>query len=199
MNFRFVFLILWSLHSAAYTQKSEPDFFEDVPIYTSLSEAVKNPLTVRRLSLVKAKLTQFPKEIFEFENLEELDLSRNNIRDIPPQIEKLKKLRVLNLSKNKIESMPEEIGKLKKLVKLDVSRNPLLRLPYALGECKSLEHLLVWDTNLSDLPASLNHLENLKEIDLRVILFSRQEMQRLSESFPKIKIHFSGECQCGPY
>lgn len=179
--------------------QTDKDFFQDVPVYTSVKEAAKNPLAVRRLSLVKMKLSKIPPEIFEMENLEELDLSRNRIREVPPAIGQLRKLRVLKLSKNQIESLPDEMGQLRRLEILDISRNPLYRLPESLGSCTALRQILAWDTNLTGLPATLNQLENLQEVDLRVILFSREDMQRLTEAFPRIKIHFSGECHCGPY
>jgi Leucine-rich repeat (LRR) protein len=179
--------------------QTDADFFQDVPVYTSIKEAAKNPLAVRRLSLVKMKLNKIPPEVFDMENLEELDLSRNRIREVPPAIGQLRKLRVLKLSKNQIENLPDELGQLRRLEILDVSRNPLFRLPESLGSCTALRQILAWDTNLTGLPASLNQLENLQEVDLRVILFSREDMQRLTEAFPRIKIHFSGECHCGPY
>lgn len=179
--------------------QADTDFFQDVPVYTSIREAAKNPLAVRRLSLVKMKLSKIPPEVFDMENLEELDLSRNRIRDVPPAIGQLRKLRVLKLSKNQIETLPDELGQLRHLEILDVSRNPLFRLPESLGGCTALRQILAWDTNLTGLPATLNQLENLQEVDLRVILFSREDMQRLTETFPRIKIHFSGECHCGPY
>lgn len=199
--FPHLFLLLlcapWNLiHTTA---QSPEDYFQDVPVYTSLKEALKNPLAVRRLSLVKQKLTKIPPELFELENLEELDLSRNQLCEVPPHIGQLEKLRVLKLYKNRIELLPDEIGRLHRLEYLDVSRNPLLRLPETLGQCRALRQILAWDTNLTTLPASLNELENLQEVDLRVILFSREDMQKLSEGFPKFKIHFSGECHCGPY
>ncbi|MCS6981531.1 MAG: leucine-rich repeat domain-containing protein [Flavobacteriales bacterium] len=179
--------------------QDEGGYFQDVPVYTSLREALRSPLAVRRLSLTRQKLTRIPPEVFELENLEELDLSRNKIREIPPAIGQLKKLRILRLQKNQIETLPEEMGQLRKLEFLDISRNPLLRLPESLGQCAALRQIMAWDTNLSDLPLSLNQLEQLEEVDLRAILFSRQEMQRLTESFPRVRLHFSGECQCGPY
>lgn len=197
-----IFPFLWGLLAIlaiSACAQSDDTFFQDVPVYTSLKEAVKNPMAVRRLSLVKMKLGKVPSEIFEMENLEELDLSRNRIRVLPPAIAQLRKLRILKLQKNQLESLPEETGQLRRLEILDVSRNPLYRLPESLGKCSSLRQILAWDTNLSDLPATLNQLENLQEIDLRVILFSREDMQRLSEAFPRIRIHFSGECHCGPY
>lgn len=199
MKLRPVALFLGALLLPTLHAQDEGAYFQDVPVYTSLREAMRSPLAVRRLSLNRQKLTRIPAEVFELENLEELDLSRNKIREIPPAIGQLKKLRILRVQKNQIETLPEEIGRLRRLEFLDVSRNPLLRLPESLGQCTALRQIMAWDTNLTDLPLSLNQLEKLEEVDLRAILFSRQEMQRLTESFPRVRLHFSGECQCGPY
>eukprot|EP01034_Spumella_vulgaris_P013043 gene13043-16634_t len=105
------------------------DYYQDVPIWTDLKEALKTPKAIKRLSLAKMKLKEIPMEVFELENLEELDLSRNQIRDIPPQIRNLKKLRVLDISRNKLETLPNEMGYLKNLQKLDAGRNELFSIP----------------------------------------------------------------------
>jgi len=194
-----IYIALIVCQGMAYAQTGKEDIFQDVPVYTDLKIAAKNPLAIKRLHLAKTNLSKVPEEIFLFKNLEELDLSKNKIKKVPPEIGELKKLVVLNLSKNKIEELPDEIGNLHRLVKLDVSRNDLFKLPDSIGNCESLEVLHVWDTNLSDLPDSLREIKSLKEIDMRVIVFSMAQIQYINERFPGITIYFSGDCHCGPY
>ena len=62
----------------------------------------------------------------------------------------------------------------------------------------SLEKLDLWENNLSGLPSTLKKLPNLKEIDLRVILFSDATKWILKEMLPGVIIHFSHDCNCGP-
>lgn len=174
------------------------DYFQDVPVWTDLKEALKTPKAIKRLSLAKMKLKEVPMEVFELENLEELDLSRNHLRDIPPQIRNLKKLRVLDISRNKIETLPSEIGYLKNLERLEAGRNELFSIPETVGNCESLEILSLWENNLSTLPESLKKIPHLKEIDLRIIIFSDASKFMIQEMLPGVTIHFSYNCNCGP-
>lgn len=190
----FIFLFFSGLSALAQT----PEYFQDVPVWTDLDEALKTPKAIKRLNLSKSKLREIPAGVFELVNLEELDISKNQLKSLPPEIKLLRKLKVLNVSKNKLEGLPNEIGELKNLERLDASRNDLFTLPDSLGNCESLEILSFWENNLSTLPSSLKKIPNLKEIDLRVIVFSEATRWMLTDMLPGVKIHFSNECNCGP-
>lgn len=173
-------------------------YFQDVPVWTDLAEALKTPKAIRRLDLSKTKLKKIPMEVFQLYNLEELNLSKNQITSIPPEIKNLKKLRVLNISRNKIDALPPEIGQLKNLEKLDAGRNELFSLPSEIGGCESLEIILLWENNLSGLPESLKKITTLKEIDMRNIMISDPMRAMMQEMLPGVTIHFSSNCNCGP-
>lgn len=191
-------LLLFCLSGLGTLHAQTGDYFQDVPIWTDLKEALKTPKAIKRLSLAKTRLKDIPLEVFELENLEELDLSRNQIREIPPQIRNLKKLRVLDISRNKLESLPSEIGYLKNLERLEAGRNNLFSIPESIGGCQSLEVLSLWENNLSTLPETLKKIPSLKEIDLRIIMFSDGSKFILQEMLPGVTIHFSYNCNCGP-
>lgn len=192
-------LLILVLVLGTVTLRAQPgDYFRDVPVWTDLKEALKTPKAIKRLSLAKTKLKEVPMEVFQLENLEELDLSRNRIRELPPQIRNLKKLRVLDISRNKLEALPDEIGQLKNLEKLDAGRNELFNIPESIGGCESLEKLSLWENNISMLPESLKKIPHLKEIDLRVIIFSDGTKIILQEMLPGVTILFSYNCNCGP-
>ena len=182
-----------------YTAYAQPeDSFRDVPVWTDLKAALENPRAVRRLSLAKTKLRTIPPEVFELYNLEELDLSKNQIKKLPPEIAKLRKLRFLDISKNKLEDLPKEIGELKNLEILMAGKNNIYRLPDEIGGCTSLESISLWDNNLTGLPVSMKTLPNLKEVDLRVTLFSDAAKAMIKEMLPGVNVQFSNECNCGP-
>ena len=111
------------------------------PVFDNLQEALKEPEKVIRLHLVKQKLSEFPREIYQFKNLQELDLSKNHIKELPDSIGELQKLQVLNLSKNNLELLPAAIGKLKDLRKLVVNQSSLTALPAAIGDLENLRVL----------------------------------------------------------
>lgn len=188
-------MFVWGMGSV---RAQTGDYFQDVPVWTDLEEALKTPKAIKRLSLAKMKLKEIPMEVFTLENLEELDLSRNQIREIPPQIRNLKKLRVLDISRNKLETLPTEMGQLKSLEKLEAGRNELFSIPESMGNCENLETLSLWENNLSTLPESLKKIPGLKEIDLRIIIFSDATKFMLQEMLPGVTIHFSFNCNCGP-
>ena len=51
--------------------------------FTNLEDALKNPESVKFLSLSKNRLKTFPVEIMKFSNLEYLDLSKNKLTTLP--------------------------------------------------------------------------------------------------------------------
>jgi Leucine-rich repeat (LRR) protein len=164
--------------------------------FTSIAEAMKNPDKVIKLELRRKKLKEFPKEIFQFKNLQYLDLSKNSIVEIPPAISELKDLQILILSKNEIESLPKEIGDLKALQYLNLNQNELSSLPPQIGGLTNLKNLDLWSNNIDKYPAEMKNLKNLELLDVRVILIPDAEQERLQSLLPKTKIYFSPYCKC---
>ncbi|MCS7073707.1 MAG: leucine-rich repeat domain-containing protein [Bacteroidia bacterium] len=122
--------------------------------FTSLEEATKTPDKVYKLTLRDQKLTEFPKEILLFKNLQVLDLSYNKLTTLPPEVYKLKNLQELNLYRNRIQSLPSEIGDLSNLEHFYIGKNRIVMFPV---EILGLQRLKVFDI-------SSNHL-TLHEID----------------------------------
>lgn len=191
-------LILYVIAGGTLQAQTRGDFYQDVPVWTDLTEAMKTPKAIRRLDLSKTKLREIPADVFELYNLEELVLAKNQLKAIPPDIKRLKNLRVLDLSRNKLESLPPEIGQLKNLEKLELGHNDLYVLPVEIGDCQSLEYLSIWENNITSLPATLKKITVLKEIDLRNIVISDPSQQMMQEMLPGVKIHFMSNCHCGP-
>lgn len=165
--------------------------------YTDLAAAMKEPEKVVKLVLRRQKLKAFPKEIWSFPNLQYLDLSKNQITEFPDSLGQLKNLQVLHLSKNKIESLPRELGDLVNLVILDINQNELVMLPPQIGKLKKLQYLDLWSNNISTFPEELKEIQdNLKVLDLRVILINYDQQDRIRKLLPKTTIYFSPPCHC---
>jgi Leucine-rich repeat (LRR) protein len=167
------------------------------PVFDNLAEALREPEKVVRLHLVKQKITEFPKEIFQFPNLQELDLSRNRIKELPDSIGNLKNLQVLNLSRNQLEVLPSSIGKLINLRKLTVNQNSLTALPPAIGDLQNLRVLDLWSNDISFWPEQMADLKKLRYMDLRVILIDGEMQKKIQDMLPSTKIDFSPDCNCG--
>ncbi|HET6990070.1 MAG TPA: leucine-rich repeat domain-containing protein, partial [Bacteroidia bacterium] len=116
--------------------------------YTDLASAMKEPEKVVKLVLRKQKYKEFPKEIWNFPNLQYLDLSKNQITEFPDSLGKLKSLQVLHLSRNKIEALPRELGDCQNLVILDINQNELTMLPPQIGKLKKLKYLDLWGNSI---------------------------------------------------
>jgi len=163
---------------------------------TSLEEALKNPDQVIKLELRKKKLKAFPKEIFQFKNLQYLDLSKNYITEIPAEIKELTNLQYLSVARNNIIELPNEIGALKNLYFLNVNQNDLEALSPAIGDLENLRNLDLWSNNLSRFPEEMKNLKSLKIMDLRVIMIPDAEQTRIQSLLPHTKIYFSPYCKC---
>ena len=162
----------------------------------SLAEAEKNPESVIKLVLRKQKLKEFPKEIFQFKNLQYLDLGKNSIKEIPDSIQLLSNLQHLDISRNKLERVSMKIGDLKKLYYLNLNNNNLEFLPPQIGNLEKLRILDLWSNNLEDVPETISNLKNLQILDLRVILFSEGKQQTIQSYVPNSTVHFSPSCNC---
>jgi Leucine-rich repeat (LRR) protein len=165
-------------------------------IYRSLASAMENPDKVFRLNLSKKQLADFPNEVLQFKNLEELDLSKNKIKEIPPGIGLLTNLKRINLSMNKLEKLPDEIGNLTNLVYLGLNRNRIEELPATIGNLENLEVLELWDNELYNIPDEISQLKKLKVLELRGILFSDEEGARIDSLLPNTKVMMSPTCNC---
>ena len=171
-------------------------FYSDTTFY-SLEAAKRDPITVEYLILQKKKMTKYPDSLFIFQNLLELDLSKNKIDLIGPEIGELPPLFKLNLHGNELSRIPPQIGKVKSLRELDLSKNKIKFLPETIGELQDLEVLRVYANPLEDLPSGIFQLNNLKEIDLRQMDLPKETLITLRESLPEVKILYSKDCGCG--
>ncbi|MFN0200791.1 MAG: leucine-rich repeat domain-containing protein, partial [Bacteroidia bacterium] len=91
--------------------------------YYSLEEAMADPGKVYKLCLKDKNLTQVPKEVFYFTNLQVLNLSENKIKALPAELGHLKNLQVLNIYDNKVKMLPPEMQELTNITDLYLSQN----------------------------------------------------------------------------
>lgn len=171
--------------------------FDTVPTY-NLQQALKqNPLKVYRLSLKKMKLTELPIAIFSFKNLQYLDLQKNKLKVFPINIQNFTYLQELNLSHNNIEIITEGLGQLLHLKKFTANNNQIVSLPKEIKHLKKLKYIDIWGNDIGSLPYEIQELkDNLIEIDMRVILMSKEENKKIKTLLPNTKIRFSKSCNC---
>jgi Leucine-rich repeat (LRR) protein len=189
------FLILFSYSVQA--QLLDSIAIDTIRSYSLQSALKEDPLKVYKLVIKKKKLTEIPQEIYQFKNLNILDLSKNKIKEFPIELGQLQYLQKLILSSNKITNIPKELGLLRHLKELYLNQNKVTALPPEIKNLKKLKIIDLWGNDIGFLPYEISELKNtLEEIDMRVILMSSKEHKKIKSLLPNTKIKFSKSCNC---
>lgn len=132
----------------------------------NLDEAFQNPLLVKKLVLLRQRLTELPSDIHLFANMRDLILDGNVLTRLPDEIGHLKQLRKLSARFNAIDELPETIEHLKMLEELHLDYNRLEELPPQIGQLENLRFLNLSNNFLSKIPPEIGNLERLVELDV---------------------------------
>ena len=191
-----IFFVLFAIN--AKSQLLSLEALDTMPNYNLEKALEQDPLKVYQLNLKKNKLTVLPDEIFQFENLQVLNLKSNKFETFPKNVTNFKYLQVLNITANKIQTIPKELGQLIYLKQFIAASNDISSITSEIKKLKELTLLNLWGNNISHLPIEIQDLkDNLKEIDMRVIVMNNTEHKKIQELLPKTKIRFSESCGCG--
>ncbi|MCP4132283.1 MAG: WGR domain-containing protein [bacterium] len=125
-----------------------------------LKKKLENPEKVKTLTL--SDLSAFPKEIFAFTNLRELNCTDCNFKSIPKEIGRLKELKQLDLQRCGLTELPNEIGQLEKLETLKLYQNSIYVLPDSLKNCKKLDVVSLENNPLSSVRKDFTSWEKVK-------------------------------------
>lgn len=170
-----------------------------VEVYTSMTRAKSEPLSVVHLDLSRQKIKTLPEEIIEFKNLRYLDVSNNRIEELPDFIFSLPKLEELDATSNKLYDLPFSIENAKKLKILKAGNNPIQSIPYTINGALNLEQLNLVHTEIKIFPKELSALTYLIMLELRGVDVSEEQQEVLKGYFPNAKIYFTNGCHCGPF
>lgn len=191
-------ILLFSLCLSLHAQLLSPQELSQMPEYTSLDEALKNPESVYRLKLKgQKKWDSIPEKLFKLKNLQELTIIRSGVMKVNRNISQLQNLQYLDISRNRLVSLPNELTQLSELKTLIINRNMIETLPDSIGNLKKLEKIDAWDNRLYVFPKSISKLaETLKEVDLRQIPLREEELVDMEHLLPKTKIFYTSLCEC---
>ncbi|UKN03590.1 leucine-rich repeat domain-containing protein [Paracrocinitomix mangrovi] len=171
-------------------------FGQKYKMYGSLEEALTAPVdSVYRLDLSKGKLTEVPKEIYRFKNLQELNLSKNKLTSLPDDM-KFSDLRILDVSRNKFEKFPAAICQNTALRNLFMGKNEIESIPDCIGDLQDLQVFDIWFNPLDGLPETMSKLRNLRSLDLSGINFTKDEQLKITNLIPWVQIEFDTACNC---
>lgn len=188
-----LFLFTISLFVGTRSIGQTTNFNQLTKVYTSLKEALKEPLKVYRLNLSGLPVDSFPIDLSKFKNLEHLYLNYDHLEFIPKEIADLQNLKVLQLNGDNFKTLPPEFSKLKNLQeiylnadkKIDLSQNvkvlsnlPKLRILHLEGDNLSslppnfsmlshLEKLYLGNNKFTSVPLQIKDIKTLKYLDIR--------------------------------
>lgn len=135
----------------------------DISVFNRINEDYQDVVI---LKLTSCNLEIIPSVIFNFTNLQKLNLKNNKINHIPEEITKLVNLKSLNLKNNKISVIPQYITSLTNLRRLYLGNNQLETIPENIIELTKLEHLMLEKNNICKLPNCIDLLRKLENFSL---------------------------------
>ena len=153
------------------------------------------------------RLTEFPVDILELENLTELNLSGNDIRAIPEEIVHLNRLETLSLARNRNIRLPPNLAKLTSLRTLQLSATSAydpgrLPIPPSVVSLDISSNVSLLAADIVDIVRRCEHLRSLNvfgsSVDLRVLRAAAPELSFLSavvgsEKLPSCDLHLLAE------
>jgi hypothetical protein len=132
------------------------------------AKPIKNPAKVSKIEWIDQKISSIPAQLYQCQNLKELNLNFNNLEFLPDDISRFQNLSSLNLNNNKLLALPSTIGSLSKLQYLSLTYN-----------------------NLQYLPNEISFLRNLKILHLEGNPIQEPEIARIDSLLPNTRIYFS--------
>uniref|UniRef100_A0A671N793 Leucine-rich repeat-containing protein 1-like n=1 Tax=Sinocyclocheilus anshuiensis TaxID=1608454 RepID=A0A671N793_9TELE len=145
-----------------------------------------NLTKLRKLGLSDNEIQRLPGDIANFNQLVELDISRNGKKPfalsdhclitvlhvcekhwppiLPESFPELQSLTCLSINDISLQALPDNIGNLCNLVSLELRENLLTYLPESLSQLHKLEELDVGSNELYNLPETIGCLVSLKDL-----------------------------------
>eukprot|EP01080_Neovahlkampfia_damariscottae_P002509 gene2509-3215_t len=105
---------------------------------------------------------EFPKQILNLTNLQELYMKNCKTTLMSKEINILKKLKILVFIENEIEELPDSLSELSNLESLNISFNSIKEIPSSIGKLTNLKSFYCQKNQLTYLPNEMKHLINLE-------------------------------------
>jgi Leucine-rich repeat (LRR) protein len=126
----------------------------DARWFYTMEEAKAYPDQVYKLSLAEYKMKELPEEIFQFKNLQILNLNSCGLEKLSDSIHVLHNLQFLSLYDNKLRYLPQGIRELKNLEVLYLGKNKLFEIPLWIGGLGKIHRLDISRNRMTPLEVS---------------------------------------------
>jgi Leucine-rich repeat (LRR) protein len=140
---------------------------------------------ISEINIVGCKCKVFPELIFEFFNLESLDVTANELEYIPDKFDKLPNLKELILNHNPITLLPKSISKCTKLNYLSFQHTEIEILPKWLEKLNKIEEISFSACKIKSIKYDIT-----KTIAVNVTLDSYANINNLSEDCEYFQITY---------
>lgn len=184
---RQVFPIVFALDPGnPYKLPPKPAYVYRPPAST-LSKVLEDR-EITELAMEFKSISQLDKNIANATQLSYLNLTGNQLRSLPDEIGELVNLEALFLTFNQLTELPESFSQLKALKTIYLDKNKIDRFPDQLFELQNLEMIDISNTNIVELPLRIADMPNLKTIYARGTVVPNDQIERIREVNPRIKI-----------
>ena len=125
-----------------------------------------NQYCITQLNISDNKLETLPLEIFQLDNLERLDVSRNTIVSLPIVEEggdagwKCRSLSHIDISHNELESLPNILFELPELKDITANHNRITDIPMEFWSAPRLQKILLQHNLLTSFPSPVVHRDS---------------------------------------
>jgi Leucine-rich repeat (LRR) protein len=125
-----------------------------------------NTLQVKEIILTGNNFTEFPAEVLNMPQLEELLIGHNPVSKLPYNLESLKNLKRLSINATQIKEFPSDLSALESLEIIGLDHNEFKKVPEPILTIPNLKRLGLNNNKLTDLKFIDERLEGLESIYL---------------------------------
>lgn len=125
-----------------------------------------NTLQIKKIILSGNNFTEFPDEILNMPQLEELLIGHNPVFKLPDNLESLKNLKRLSINSTLIKEFPSDLSALENLETIGLDHNDFKKIPEPILTIPNLKRLKLNNNELTDLKFIDERLEGLESIYL---------------------------------
>jgi Leucine-rich repeat (LRR) protein len=125
-----------------------------------------NTLQVKEIILTGNNFSEFPAEVLNMPQLEELLIGHNPVSKLPDNLESLKNLKRLSINATQIKEFPSDLSVLESLETIGLDHNEFKKVPAPILTIPNLKRLGLNNNKLTDLKFIDERLEGLESIYL---------------------------------
>lgn len=125
-----------------------------------------NTLQVKEIILTGNNFTEFPAEVLNMPQLEELLIGHNPVSKLPDNLESLKNLKRLSINATQVKEFPSDLSALESLETIGLDHNEFKKVPEPILTIPNHKRLGLNNNKLTDLKFIDERLEGLESIYL---------------------------------